>query len=73
MSPDGSGDERDYLVIYEEPDPYGLPSDDTLVLDIEESNAVRPEVDVRQKLDTAVRQKLGLVQGEAKAAASQSA
>jgi len=42
--------ERDYLVIYEEPDPYGLPADDTLVLDIEQGNQARPEVDVRQKV-----------------------
>jgi hypothetical protein len=44
--------ERDYLVIFEEPDPYGLPSDDSLVLDIETQNpSPRGEVDVRQKLD----------------------
>jgi hypothetical protein len=42
--------ERDYLVIYEEPDPYGLPADDTLVLDIEQPNPGRSEVDVQQKV-----------------------
>jgi hypothetical protein len=42
--------ERDYLVIFEEPDPYGLPADDTLVLDIEQPNMARPEVDVQQKV-----------------------
>jgi hypothetical protein len=44
-------DERDYLVIYEEPDPYGLPSDDVLVLDIDARTPKRGEVDVQQKLD----------------------
>ncbi|HEX2066444.1 MAG TPA: hypothetical protein VHI93_06500, partial [Candidatus Thermoplasmatota archaeon] len=42
---------RDYLVIYEEPDPYGLPSDDVLVLDIDARTPKRGEVDVQQKLD----------------------
>lgn len=43
--------ERDYLVIFEEPDPYGLPADDTLVLDIEQPQArAFPEVDVQQKV-----------------------
>lgn len=44
-------EERDYLVIYEEPDPYGLPSDDVLVLDIDARTPRRGEVDVQQKLD----------------------
>ncbi|MEA3144168.1 MAG: hypothetical protein QOG31_1492 [Thermoplasmata archaeon] len=44
-------DERDYLVIYEEPDPFGLPSDDVLVLDIDARTPKRGEVDVQQKLD----------------------
>jgi hypothetical protein len=43
--------ERDYLVIYEEPDPYGLPSDDVLVLDIDARTPKRGEVDVQQKLE----------------------
>ncbi|MFO1533194.1 MAG: hypothetical protein ABR562_05795 [Thermoplasmatota archaeon] len=43
-------EERDYLVIYEEPDPYGLPADDTLVLDIQQPTQTRPEVDVQQKV-----------------------
>ena len=43
--------ERDYLVIFEEPDPYGLPADDTLVLDIEQPQTrAFPEVDVQQKV-----------------------
>lgn len=46
-----AADERDYLVIYEEPDPYGLPSDDVLVLDIDARTPRRGEVDVQQKLD----------------------
>lgn len=46
-----AADERDYLVIYEEPDPYGLPSDDVLVLDIDARTPKRGEVDVQQKLD----------------------
>lgn len=45
-----SANERDYLVIFEEPDPYGLPADDTLVLDIEQPDRSRPEVDVQQKV-----------------------
>lgn len=44
-------EERDYLVIYEEPDPYGLPSDDVLVLDIDARSPKRGQVDVQQKLD----------------------
>lgn len=44
--------ERDFLVIYEETDPDGLPTNDSLVLDIE---AGRPpalgELDVEQNLD----------------------
>lgn len=44
-------EERDYLVVFEEPDPYGLPSDDVLVLDIDTQRPQRPEVDVQQKLD----------------------
>lgn len=43
--------ERDYLVIYEESDPDGLPSDDSLVLDIEAPQQQRGEMDVQQKLD----------------------
>jgi hypothetical protein len=46
-----AAEERDYLVIYEEPDPYGLPSDDVLVLDIDARTPKRGEVDVQQKLD----------------------
>ena len=44
--------QRDYLVIYEEPDEDGLPSDDSLVLDIEASRApTLGELDVEQDLD----------------------
>lgn len=44
--------ERDYLVIFEESDVDGLPSDDTLVLDIEAPpQRQRGEMDVQQKLD----------------------
>ncbi len=43
--------DRDYLVIYEETDPDGLPADDTLVLDIESASNQRGEMDVQQKLD----------------------
>ncbi|MES2154298.1 MAG: hypothetical protein V4510_04105 [bacterium] len=43
--------DRDYLVIYEETDPDGLPADDVLVLDIESSQQQRGEMDVQQKLD----------------------
>src|SRR5207253_2362135 len=46
-----AAEERDYLVIYEEPDPFGLPSDDVLVLDIDARTPKRGEVDVQQKLD----------------------
>ena len=49
--PKVAAEERDYLVIYEEPDPYGLPSDDVLVLDIDARTPRRGEVDVQQKLD----------------------
>jgi hypothetical protein len=50
-APPPPADERDYLVIYEEPDPFGLPSDDVLVLDIDARTPKRGEVDVQQKLD----------------------
>jgi hypothetical protein len=44
--------ERDYLVIYEEPDPDGLPADDALLLDIDAGQPVSlGEVDLEQKLD----------------------
>lgn len=43
--------DRDYLVIYEETDPDGLPADDVLVLDIESTSKPRGEMDVQQKLD----------------------
>lgn len=43
--------ENDYLVIFEEPDPDGLPADDVLVLDIEAPQGTRGEVDVQQKVD----------------------
>jgi len=44
--------ERDYLVIYEEPDPDGLPADDSLLLDIDAGQPVSlGEVDLEQKLD----------------------
>ncbi|MEA3190878.1 MAG: hypothetical protein QOD77_1460 [Thermoplasmata archaeon] len=43
--------DHDYLVIYEEPDPDGLPADDVLVLDIETHQQTRGEVDVQQKVD----------------------
>lgn len=43
---------RDYLVIYEEPDPDGLPADDALLLDIDAGQPVSlGEVDLEQKLD----------------------
>lgn len=45
-----AAEEHDYLVIYEEPDPFGLPSDDVLVLDIDARTPRRGEVDVQQKL-----------------------
>ncbi len=45
--PDG---QRDFLVVYEEPDPYGLPTEDALILDIEANIAKRGQVDVQQKL-----------------------
>jgi hypothetical protein len=44
--------ERDYLVIYEEPDPDGMPHDDGLLLDIDAGQPVSlGEVDLEQKLD----------------------
>lgn len=44
--------ERDYLVIYEEPDPDGMPADDALLLDIDAGQPVSlGEVDLEQKLD----------------------
>jgi hypothetical protein len=43
---------RDYLVIYEEPDPDGLPAEDGLLLDIDAGQPVSlGEVDLEQKLD----------------------
>ncbi|HET6398726.1 MAG TPA: hypothetical protein VFH47_04155 [Candidatus Thermoplasmatota archaeon] len=50
-------EERDYLVIYEEPDESGLPvDDDALVLDIEHGrSATLGEIDVQQKLDLELR------------------
>jgi uncharacterized membrane protein len=43
---------RDYLVIYEEPDPDGMPTDDSLLLDIDAGQPVSlGEVDLEQKLD----------------------
>lgn len=45
-------EERDYLVVYEEPDPDGLPADDGLVLDIDAGQPVSlGEVNLEQKLD----------------------
>jgi uncharacterized membrane protein len=47
-----SAGQRDYLVIYEEPDPDGLPADDALLLDIDAGQPVSlGEVDLEQKLD----------------------
>ena len=44
--------QRDYLVIYEEPDPDGLSHDDSLLLDIDAGQPVSlGEVDLEQKLD----------------------
>ena len=44
--------QRDYLVIYEEPDADGLPHDDGLLLDIDAGQPVSlGEVDLEQKLD----------------------
>jgi uncharacterized membrane protein YeaQ/YmgE (transglycosylase-associated protein family) len=44
--------ERDYLVVYEEPDPDGMPADDALLLDIDAGQPVSlGEVDLEQKLD----------------------
>jgi hypothetical protein len=44
--------QRDYLVIYEEPDSDGLPHDDGLLLDIDAGQPVSlGEVDLEQKLD----------------------
>ncbi|MEK6986130.1 MAG: hypothetical protein AABX89_07095 [Candidatus Thermoplasmatota archaeon] len=48
-APAASG-QRDFLVVFEEPDPYGLPSEDALILDIESSSNRRGQVDVQQKL-----------------------
>src|SRR5690349_654833 len=45
-----TGEQHDYLVVYEEPDPYGLPADDALVLDIDAVMPKRGAVDVQQKL-----------------------
>lgn len=45
-------EERDYLVVFEEPDPDGLPVEDGLVLDIDAGNPVSlGEVSLEQKLD----------------------
>ena len=46
--------QRDFLVVFEEPDPYGLPADDALILDIESEVVKRGQVDVQQKLDLAL-------------------
>ena len=44
--------QRDYLVIYEEPDADGMPHDDALLLDIDAGQPVSlGEVDLEQKLD----------------------
>ena len=44
--------QRDYLVIYEEPDQDGMPHDDSLLLDIDAGQPVSlGEVDLEQKLD----------------------
>lgn len=44
--------QRDYLVVYEEPDPDGLHPDDALLLDIDAGQPVSlGEVDLEQKLD----------------------
>jgi hypothetical protein len=44
--------QRDYLVIYEEPDPDGMMHDDSLLLDIDAGQPVSlGEVDLEQKLD----------------------
>ncbi len=45
-----TNEQRDFLVVVEEPDPYGLPADDALILDIEAAMAKRGQVDVQQKL-----------------------
>jgi hypothetical protein len=50
-APKPAEEQRDFLVVYEEPDPYGLPSEDALILDIEANIAKRGQVDVQQKLD----------------------
>lgn len=58
-NPDGSGyvanilqEERDYLVVYEEPDPDGMPTEDGLVLDVDAGQPVSlGEVNLEQKLD----------------------
>lgn len=45
-------EERDYLVVYEEPDPDGMPTEDGLLLDIDAGQAVSlGEVNLEQKLD----------------------
>ena len=44
--------DRDFLVVYEEPDDDGLPANDTLTLDIESAAAIpHGEMDVEQKVD----------------------
>lgn len=44
--------ERDFLVIYEEDDDDGLPTDDHLILDVESpKTTTRGKLDVQQKLD----------------------
>lgn len=44
--------ERDYLVVFEEPDPDGMPTDDGLLLDIDAGQPVSlGEVNLEQKLD----------------------
>ncbi len=58
-NPDGEGyvanilqEERDYLVVYEEPDPDGMPTEDGLVLDVDAGQPVSlGEVNLEQKLD----------------------
>lgn len=45
-------EERDYLVVFEEPDPDGMPAEDGLVLDIDAGQPVSlGEVNLEQKLD----------------------
>jgi hypothetical protein len=57
VEPTPAARERDYLVIYEEPDDSGLPvDDDALVLDIEQGpGGMMGEIDVQQKLDLQLR------------------